>query len=558
MLPARASRNTEDADSAAPIEVHGDCFAAKDAFSLGLTEFSESHDHRRITGQTGCYSVVVRQSGETTLFADPVGQFPLFYDEAGQYSTRSGELGTVVDRVYLATRLACLDGAGLFENRSLYEGVRRVREGHALHIGAGVLDERPYAPLRTDPDLSDATAADMLRDALVGAVSARARSARRLVADFSGGLDSTSLAHLAVAEVSDLPVFTHHNTAFPVLDDVERADLYAGADRRFDQRHVDVPAEHLPYQDLAPVGDEPHAASIACGPARLRFAAAAALGADVHLMGEGGDAVLWAPGAYFIDLARRGDLATLWRHCLAWARLRNRSPLTVFRRAVVMAGLGRRRALLRLADTLERGRVTGDLAWEVSVVARWDAPQVQWYTPSTRQLLAAQARRVAEQESDVDAGESVVLTQLRLHGLTQQVHRVIGLAAGVSVQAPFLDTAVVRAAMAIPAHRRADPAVAKPLLKKALTGLVPDRVLARETKGDYSREAYQGIKRAAPFVRKLLADSAAADFKLIDPIPVRQTLEDAVNGLRVPWGALNQVLAVEVWLRAHEREVAST
>jgi asparagine synthase (glutamine-hydrolysing) len=557
MLPARASRNTQDVPSAEPVEVHGDCFAAKDAFSLGLTEFSESRDHRRITGQTGCYSVVVRQPGETTLFADPVGQFPLFYDDGGRHSTRAGELGAVVDRTYLATRLACLDGAGLSENRSLYEGVRRVREGHALHVKDGVLDERPYAPLHVDPDLGETTATEMLRDALLESVRARASSAHLLVADFSGGLDSTSLAHLAVDEVGRLPVFTHHNPASPVLDDVERADLYAGSDRRFDQRHVEVLAEHLPYQELTSVGDEPHPASIACGPARLRFSAAAELGADVHLMGEGGDAVLWAPCAYLIDLARRGDLAVLWRHCFGWARLRNRSPLTVFRRAVVMAGLGRRRALLRLADTLEGGRATGDLPWEVSVVARWDVPQTHWYTPSTRRLLAEQARRAAERESDVDAGESVVLTQLRLHGLTQQVHRVIGREAGVSVQAPFLDTAVVRAAMAIPARRRADPMVAKPLLRKALAGLVPDRVLTRETKGDYSREAYQGMKRAAPFVRKLLADSAAADFGLIDPLPVRQTLEDAVNGLRVPWGAFNQVIAVEVWLRAHEKEVAS-
>ncbi|WP_167979584.1 asparagine synthase [Lentzea indica] len=540
------------------MEIFGQCFAEDHALAQGLVDYLGSGEHHRITEQVGCYSAALEQAGEITLFADPVGQFPLFYDRSGRYSTKASDLGVDIDRGYLATRLACLDSTGMLENRSLYQEVRRVREGHALRVKDGQLDERPFAPLRVDPDLSAADAAEMLQESLTAAVRARALSARRLVSDLSGGLDSTSLAYLALDDVAELPVFTHYNPESPVLDDVERAERYVRSEPRFDQQVVKVSAEHLPYQELVSMGDEPHPASIACGPARLRLSAAAALGADVHLVGEGGDAVLWAPGAYFIDLARRGDLATLWRHCFAWARLRNRSPLSVFRRAVVMAGLGRRRALLRLADTLERGRLVDDMSWEVSVIARWDLPQVHWFTRSTRHLLAAQARFAADQESDVDSAEFAVLSQLRLHGFAQRVLREAGDEVGVAVHAPFLDTAVVRAATTIPAHRRADPTVAKPLLKKALAGLVPDRVLSRETKGDYSREAYQGLRRAAPCLRKLLADSAAADFGLIDPVPVLQTIEDAVNGLRVPWGALNQVLAVEVWLRANAGEVAST
>ncbi|MGI5505720.1 asparagine synthase-related protein [Lentzea sp. CA-135723] len=552
MPPVRVTRSVSGAASSGSLDVFGQCLAEDSVLARAL----ETGDHHSVTNQIGCYSAILRRPGETTLFADPVGQFPLYYDRSGRFAAQAGDLGTELDRVYLATRLACLDGAGLFENRSFVEGVRRVRPGHALEIRDGVPAERPHAPLRVDPSLTTADAARMLRDALVAAVRARAGSARRLTADFSGGLDSTSLAYLALDDVGELPVFTHYHRDSPITDDLDRVRSYVASERRFAPVEIALPDDSLPYQDLVSLGEEPHPASIACGPARFRFAAAAGLGAGVHLMGDGGDAVLWAPGAYFIDLARRGDLTTLWRHCFAWARLRHRSPLTVFRRAVVMAGLGRRRALLRLADTLERGRPAGDPAWEVSVIARWDVPQVDWLAPSARESLAAQARSVAAQESDVDAGESVVLSQLRSHGLTQRVHREVGELAGIDVHAPFLDTAVVRAAIAVPAFRRADPAVAKPLLRKALDGLVPDRVLARETKGDYTREAYAGLRRAAPVLRKYLNDSAAAELELIDPVPVRAALEDAVNGRRVPWGALNQVLAVEVWLR--EREVAAT
>lgn len=501
---------------------------------------------------------MVERRGETTLLADPVGQFPLFYDRSGGCSPEANDLGREVDRVYLATRLAGLESAGLLENRTLYQGVRRIPEGHEVRIRAGRVEERPYDPLRVDPDLTLDDAAEMLRESLATAVRARALVANRLVSDFSGGLDSTSLAFLALDDVADLPVFTHCNPTSPVGDDLKHARQYVESERRLTQHLVQVSDEHLPYQMLVSTGGEPHPASITCGPTRLRIAAAAELGADIHLMGEGGDSILWAPAAYFIDLARRGDLATLWRHCFAWARLRHRSPMSLFKRAVAMAGLGRRGALLQLATTLERGRSVGDPPWEVSAVAHWQTPQVHWLTRPTRQLLAEQARRATDQTPDMDAGNRLVLSYLRSHGLTQRVLREAGAEVGVAVHAPFLDTAVVRAALAIPAHRRADPAVAKPLLKKALSGLVPGRVLARATKGDYSREAYQGIRRAAPNLRKLLADSAAADFGLINPVPVRKTLEDAVHGLPVPWGALNQVLAVEVWLRDNAMKVAST
>ncbi|MFD4670526.1 albusnodin/ikarugamycin family macrolactam cyclase [Lentzea sp. NPDC058450] len=558
MPPARVTRSVSGAASPGSLEVFGQCLA-DDAILVRALDFAaETGDHHQVTDQLGCYSAVVRRPGETTLLADPVAQFPLYYDGAGRFAARAGDLGTELDPVYLATRLACLDGAGLLENRSLFAGVRRVHPGHALTIRDGVLTERPHAPLRVDPALGAADAARMLRDALVAAVRARAASARRLTADFSGGLDSTSLAYLALDDVGELPVLTHYQRDAPVTDDLDRVRAYIASERRFAPVEVALPEDSLPYQDLVSLGDEPHPASIACGPARFRFAAAARHGADVHLMGDGGDAVLWVTGAYFIDLARRGDLVTLWRHCFAWARLRHRSPLSVFRRAVVMAGAGRRRALVRLAETLERGLPVGDLPWEVAVISRWDVPQVDWLAPTARQLLAEQVRLAACRESDVDAGESVVHDQLRSHGLTQRVHREVGEMVGIDVHAPFLDTAVVRAAIAMPAHRRADPLVAKPLLRKALDGLVPDRVLARQTKGDYTREAYAGLRRAAPVLRKYLNDSAAEAHGLIDPVPVRQALEDAVNGLRVPWGALNQVLAVEVWLRENAREVAAT
>ncbi|MEV8410786.1 asparagine synthase-related protein [Streptomyces niveus] len=116
-------------------------------------------------------------------------------------------------------------------------------------------------------------------------------------------------------------------------------------------------------------------------------------------------------------------------------------------------------------------------------------------------------------------------------------------------QAPFLDSDVIRACAALPAHLRAAPPAFKPLLGAALADLVPAPVLARRTKGDYGDEDYQGARACARELRGLLVDSRLAELGVVEPSAVVAALDRAVMGLRVPFPALNRLLAAEIWLR---------
>lgn len=147
-------------------------------------------------------------------------------------------------------------------------------------------------------------------------------------------------------------------------------------------------------------------------------------------------------------------------------------------------------------------------------------------------------------------------SRLRAHTGTQQVIRTIGRLYGISVHAPFLDSEVVRACLSVAAHLRPDPAVPKRLLREALAGLVPEAVLSRPTKGDYTSEAYLGVRQAVPVLRSLLEGSVAADYGLLEPGPVRRVLDSAVRGMPTPWGALSQVFAIELWLRETQGRIA--
>ena len=144
------------------------------------------------------------------------------------------------------------------------------------------------------------------------------------------------------------------------------------------------------------------------------------------------------------------------------------------------------------------------------------------------------------------------LTDLRRSGEAQRHLRELARPFGIAVHAPFLDSAVIRAALSVPAASRADPWSYKPLLRAAMAGLVPSEVLGRRTKGDYSGEAYCGARGASDALRDLLRDSRLAELGVLEPGAVREVVDRMTAGIAVPLGPLHMVMATEAWLRIED------
>jgi asparagine synthase (glutamine-hydrolysing) len=513
-------------------------------------------------GWPGCYSLAYLLPHELLLLTDPVGQFPWYVATTpdGRWigSSPVGLAGRVragVVHSRLAMTIACDDVLGFSESGTEFAGVNRLPLGSVLTFNSEGMRTRDSGALTVAAETNAFDAADRLRASLLRAVEARAGAGQLITGDFSGGIDSSALMFLALRTGADVSGFTFQHSATDVEDDLAWARHFAARAPGLAHRVVMSTDEELPYQNLTSPGEQPHPAAMAAGPLRARLRLAAEHGSTMHLVGEGGDVVLGAPPAYLADLARQGEWAALWRHCLRWGRIRQCSPLAVLRRAMAVVSTSRRQALHTLAATIVRAAPTEDRRpWHLGAIGYWDLPRGRWLTRRARADLADHVRSMADDSptdlaDDVGVADAVTLSQLRTQVLTQQAVRDAGREFGVAVHAPYLDSEVVRACLALPAWRRADPALAKPLLRAALTGLVPDTVLTRPTKGNYARSAFLGARRAAPALRRLLAESMAADHGLLDPVPVRAVLDRALQGLPTPWRALNQVFAVELWLR---------
>jgi asparagine synthase (glutamine-hydrolysing) len=551
--------------ASAAVLLHGQCLASDPEVAAGLAIYLRTGNARALADWPGAYSaLVIGPDKDLTVVTDPAGQFPVYYASHGgafllacDLTVLAKAIGARPDFTALGLYLLGLDNPAILQGRAAVAGVYRVEAHRSLRI------DRHGRPTWLDTDIqahesqSMEECAERLRHLIPRAVSLRlqSRAGASTSADFSGGIDSTSLAFLAAANQSDpVTLVTYHNPSVPVTSDSERALALAYHDRRFFHRFAIPSPSDVPFQRLteAPLIDTPNTGSTIWPRSRLRLACAGQGSTAIHLTGDGGDLLAAVPPGYLADLARRGSYATLWRHCAVWAQLRNRSTAALVLRAQKVGSLTPQRALLRVAASLVSDWRRAD-RWEEGI-AFWEPPgeTVEWFTARARRVLADELRGLA-QAADFpahwDIADFTSRSELATCGALQRQLREIARPLGIEVHSPFLDGDVVRACFVLPGWKRAGDMSAKPLLRKALAGLVPEGVLCRRTKGDYTGELYAGLRQSAPEVRELFQDSRLANMGLVEPGPLLAVLDRAVWGLAVPWPAFTRVLAAELWLR---------
>jgi asparagine synthase (glutamine-hydrolysing) len=545
--------------------VLGQCLAGDDRVAADLRRAVDTGHPGTLGTWPGSYTVILVRDTEMTALVDLAGQFPLYY-RTGHGRTVLGSrmsptamaagLPVRPDMPMLAAHIFCPDVSVLAESRSMLRGVSRLGGGQAMRVDlTGNSRVWTADPLTPDPTVSLTDAAAGLRSALDAAVRARVAGNRLVTADLSGGLDSTSVAFLAAGHTSRaIPVFTYHHPDAPA-GDLVHAQRYARLGQKFLPEVVLGTQDTLTYRRLRPsVSDDlPNPAASARVRTRLRLGRIAASGSEIHLGGEGGDALLTPSPAYLADLATRGSLRDLIHHAHVLGRRREVSPTAVFRRSIRASRTSMSRALAELAQRLEQpaGRPT---AW-MDGIAWWADPGVEaaWMTGRTRRELAELCRATSGR-TDLPGPESGIadftaLRELRTAATVQRQLIETAREHDVWPHAPFLDDDVIRACTRIAAYRRADPGTVKPLLRSALAGLIPEPVLTRSTKGNYVGEDYQGVRVGGGGLTSLISGSHLAELGVVDAAAVINSITRARTGAHAPFAALNRLLGVELWLR---------
>jgi len=429
---------------------------------------------------------------------------------------------------------------------TLYEGVERLMPGTALLFDRhGFRRWRYWAPRFEEPlELSPGALAERIRTGIGEAVRRRLDPTGVTGVLMSGGLDSSAIA-ATCARQHDAQVEVCSAT-FPEHPETDESDLIAELCRELvlPQLGAVVRPGGLLTNMLESIA-EWQMPQLGWGDfwALPLMRAAAGLGMRVMLDGDGGDELFGVRSYLLADRLSRGQLSQTWSlaHRLPGAASgppRRQVAAMVGRRGVLGAlpyGLHERLARpfaarsaprwLRSALVGELTRTDDPLAWKRLDGPRWWAHTAYGVTQGIEQagVFEHQSRRAA--------------------------------LAGLAARHPLLDLDLVELGLRQPPRQTLDPCFNRPLLRAAMTGLLPDSVRLRAGKARFEPLIVDCLRGTdARAIRRLLTGPRAQIGAYVDTARMRQSLLDSeqeskANEFRWMW-QMWRLINLECWLRA--------
>jgi asparagine synthase (glutamine-hydrolysing) len=459
----------------------------------------------------GEFAFVIWDKARRQLYAarDPLGVRTLFYHADARRLAIATDVESLLARGDFERRL---DDRSVFDYlldqprfvpETFFEGVHRLLPGHSLLAdGHSVRQERYWRPhprtaARGAPDCHGE-----FRRLFERAVEDRLASDWPLIAQLSGGLDSSSIVCVADAVyrrngVKRPPLVTA-SAVFPGLDCDETPYLDAVARHvMFSSERWDGTAEG-PWDGTVPATGDPWSAAPP-GQADTVFDIARRHGSRAILSGFGGDELLFERGI-FRDLAARGRWLQLLRESALAPRY---STETAWH--FLQDGL---RGLVPEAARSAYGRLR---AGRRGPAPGWLAPRLRrfWSEPNGENGRAPKLDSCTQE-----------MTWQRLTSghmlLALEVQRGQAARHGVDVRYPFLDARLVQFVLGLPYSCRLPGGRMKVLLRKGLDDLLPRKIARRRRVTTFDTSIRIHLRRILPQVRAVLTDGAWASSAFLD------------------------------------------
>ena len=433
---------------------------------------------------------------------------------------------------YIAERLALgVDCPN--SGRTPYRGLLRLEPGHRLVAEKGcVRIERywewrePHAGLgRNQQDW-----VDQFLYTFSDAVKRQMSGGDRVWADLSGGLDSSSIVAIAARQRSR-PRLSTVSVVFgesSVSDEREWAETVT--------RTVDVEPHEIDGDRVHPFGrlreavqywEEPHGAAAFFGVHESYARLFGERGVAVLLSGIGAEAVVLnkqQEPVHLADLLRRGRLLRLWRELDTWQRAL-RIPLSnlAFRYGLRPL-LGRR---------VSYGWTPGGHDWiDPGFAARWNLRD------RSRSSNMPRAGRGAADQWHVE--QIGWITGFLLRGYLEKA---------CDIRYPFLHRPLVELALAMPWSLKAVPGEPKAVLRRAMKGILPERVRCRTQNASTGHAAYNGLRKEWPVLEQIVDSSVLVELGAVDRERLRTALHMARQGHAPDLGGLLSTLTLDAWLQ---------
>lgn len=414
---------------------------------------------------------------------------------------------------------------------TILQGVRAIAPGTWLDWSDGKLSRGAYWELEVPRTVSyrDRRAyEDELRELLRSAIRERMRARGPVGIAVSGGLDSSAVAAIAVADARE------SGAAEPALATFRFEGLDCD-ETWFSERlarHLDAPLLAL----AMPTRGEPYAprdlGDLLYHPMFALYEALAKARPDVRVLltGQGSDELQWWTHHEAESALDEGAITTGLRLAGMYE-----APLSIapWRK---LLGIGARRV--------------GALPRRVAGLETRDPPT--WMTADAAHLVAR--GREEERQALLSSRERSAVTRVLVAGLTRSAQVPLGLAQlsltgavlGMEIRNPFLDHRLVERFLSYPLAVRYDFSVAKPLLRAASAPFLPPSLAWRSASPSFESFLRRALSLQRTELERLFAPARLEALDLVRPGALAKVRADE----RSPtWaGELGVLVSTEAWL----------
>jgi asparagine synthase (glutamine-hydrolysing) len=115
---------------------------------------------------------------------------------------------------------------------------------------------------------------------------------------------------------------------------------------------------------------------------------------------------------------------------------------------------------------------------------------------------------------------------------------------------PYLDRDFLEFVFSVPREQMVRPGQRRSLMRRALDGVVPNAILQRRRKAFVSRSPLIEFKRHSAFVVSLTEHLLTEELRVVESSAVMKAIEDACQGKEIPLAHLLRVFVLESWLRS--------
>jgi asparagine synthase (glutamine-hydrolysing) len=487
------------------------------------------------------------------LARDHAGTRTLYVEETGERIIWSTHLETFfaggqtreLDRAYAARHLASQP----LRDLTPYKSIRAIPAAHYLKSNGGGISCRPHWDWMIRDRIhysSTDTYDDQFRQLFAQAVSRRTAPGAGIVAELSGGMDSSSIVCMADhshrrchVDPSDdllqtLSFFDDLEPDWnekPYFTAVERTRGKAGI-------HIDVSQFVPSYEPVLLKEGPPLLPGIEKATLQLQAAVDDQL-TDTYrvvLSGIGGDELLGGvPSGLpeLADLLVAGKIMSLGRRALSWS-LVDRSPILR-----TVCDTARFASRLYLTDSLKQA------------VPEWLSPDLPPLWKDTRFLRLEFSRRLKLAPSSIDNGFTwwAVLEALP--------HLYPSYGARREYRYPYLDRDLVDFLLRVPRDVLVKSGRRRTMMRRALKDIVPREILERKRKAYVVRRHLSSLTDQCEKIQDLFSKSRLADYGLILPAKFRQTLQAVAAGQQLHlWPSLMRSISFELWLQSRPSVLA--